>query len=192
MITFRAALSRPWPPSRELPGHAGESSDQFTGRSRIGHSSGPGDRDCGPVAAPSRVSPRRIVVAGFCAAWIRSTRNHSAARLDKMRASLASLRARIVTGYQLLVGALIVAAIVTACGNASHTSTGSGSSGSSGHAVAAAAPHWRYVRVLSRTYRLSPPGDLARPQVVRLSLLRPVPPGWAVIAPEVFPPHDRP
>lgn len=45
-----------------------------------------------------------------------------------------------------------------------------------------AAPHLRGVDVFSRTYRLSPPGPLARPQTVRLPLTRRVPTGWAVVA----------
>jgi hypothetical protein len=43
------------------------------------------------------------------------------------------------------------------------------------------APRLRDVRILSRTYRLSPAGKLARPQTVRLPLTRRVPPGWAVV-----------
>jgi len=44
-----------------------------------------------------------------------------------------------------------------------------------------AVPRLRHVEVVSRTYKLTPSGPLARPQTVRLPLTHQLPPGWAVV-----------
>jgi hypothetical protein len=80
-----------------------------------------------------------------------------------------------------VVAAVTVAAIVAGCAQGPAKSVSSATELSPHTAVATAAPHLRHVKVFSRTYRLTPPGPLARPQRVRLPLTEPVPPGWAIV-----------
>ncbi len=73
-----------------------------------------------------------------------------------------------------------VIAVVSGCSQGSSGSSRSG--GDPGPvAVASAGPGLPGVRALSRTYRLTPSGSLARPQKVRLPLNYRVPAGWAIV-----------
>lgn len=76
--------------------------------------------------------------------------------------------------------AFTMAALVAGCSQAPANAPPPNGAPSPRLAVAAAPP-LRHVEVVSRTYRLSPSGPLARPQTVRLPLTRRMPPGWAVV-----------
>jgi hypothetical protein len=84
-------------------------------------------------------------------------------------------------GRVALVAVVSVAVIVTGCGQGPASSLSSATELPPRAAVTTATPHLRYVKVFSRTYRLTPSGPLAHPQEVRVRLTRRVPPGWAIV-----------
>ena len=80
-----------------------------------------------------------------------------------------------------LAAAVTVAVLAAGCAPGPAGSGPPGPGSSPRPAAVTAAPQLRDVEVVSRTYRLTPSGPLAKPQTVRLPLTRRIPSGWAVV-----------